>query len=169
MMAEALATVMPLLVNVQNALDEDAGLQIPDNDLIQLWANRAVTHAGGREKEGMQMTVRIVNEKEITQLNSDYRHKNYVTNVLSFPFMSPPGIPEDESINSLGDLAICASVVNREAKEQHKTETAHWAHMIIHGTLHLLGYDHMDEQEAKDMETLETAILAELGFENPYE
>ena len=169
MMAEALDTVMPLLVIVQNALDEDAGIRIPDNEQIQLWANQVVTHSGGREKKGIQMTVRIVNENEISQLNSDYRHKNCETNVLSFPFISPPGIPEDESINSLGDLVVCASVVNREAKEQDKTETAHWAHMIIHGTLHLLGYDHMDEQEAKDMEALETAILAEFGFENPYE
>lgn len=169
MMVEAITRVFPLLVYVQNALDEDPGIMIPDNEQIQLWANRAVTHAGVRGKDSMQMTVRIVNEKEITQLNSEYRQKNNATNVLSFPFISPPGMPEDVSVNSLGDLAICASVISREAKEQHKTGVAHWAHMIIHGTLHLLGYDHQNDQEAKDMEVLEIAILAELGFDNPYE
>ena len=78
-------------------------------------------------------------------------------------------MPEDESFNALGDLAICAAVVNREAEEQQKSANAHWAHMIIHGTLHLLGFDHQENQEAKNMEALETRVLAELGFGNPYE
>lgn len=160
---------MPLLVDVQIALQDDSQTSIPDNEQVQLWAERAVANSGDETDKDAQMTVRIVNEEEITRLNSAYRHKASATNVLSFPFQSPPGMPEEESVNVLGDVVVCASVVNREAEQQRKTGTAHWAHMIIHGTLHLLGYDHQDDQQAKNMETLETAILAELGFSNPYE
>jgi probable rRNA maturation factor len=159
---------MSLQVDVQNALAEDSQFSIPGNDKIQEWANRAIEHDRQLHEKDMQMTVRIVSEEEIAQLNSQYRHKDNATNVLSFPFVPPPGVPRDVLTDSLGDLVICASVVNREAEEQEKPMTAHWAHMVVHGTLHLLGYDHEDEEQANDMESLETAVLAELGFEDPY-
>jgi len=151
------------------ALGNDTGKVIPGKEQLKLWVSRAIESIGANKEKSGQMTVRIVNEEEITRLNSEYRHKDYATNVLSFPFTQPPGIPEEESINSLGDLVICAAVVNREAEEQHKSVTAHWAHMVVHGTLHLLGYDHQDDEEAKTMEAVEKNVLEELGFDNPYE
>ncbi|WP_455217724.1 rRNA maturation RNase YbeY [Kaarinaea lacus] len=173
---------MSLTVDVQKALAEDSRITIPADDQVEDWARRAVETAIDTgnflqeqellkrelQKKDMQVTVRIVSEEEITRLNSQYRHKNTATNVLSFPFVLPPGIPVDELPGSLGDLVICASVVNREADQQKKSASAHWAHMVIHGTLHLLGYDHQDEEQAKDMESLETAVLEGLGFDDPY-
>lgn len=159
---------MCLSVDVQIAIDEDSHISIPETELIQQWANQAVVNASKKNEEDRQMTVRIVSKEEITQLNSLYRHKNKETNVLSFPFVLPPGMPENKAPNSLGDLVVCASVVNREAKDQGKTLNAHWAHMIVHGTLHLLGFDHQEEREANEMEALEVDALEELGFENPY-
>jgi probable rRNA maturation factor len=113
-----------------------------------------------------EMTIRIVDEAEMTTLNGRYRGKAYPTNVLSFPFDMPEEIEEELPI--LGDLVICASVVVKEAKEQHKTVAAHWAHMVVHGTLHLLGYDHVKDDEADRMEAEEILILKRLGFSDPY-
>lgn len=160
---------MRLSVDVQLALDKEKTVAIPGKEQLRQWANRAVDMAGYKIERNTQITVRIVNEKEISWLNSEYRHKDYATNVLSFPFVQPPGIPEQERDSSLGDLVICASVVNREAEEQNVPMTEHWAHMVVHGVLHLLGYDHQDDSEAKVMEALETKIMEELGFDNPYE
>ena len=95
----------------------------------------------------------------------EYRGKNYATNVLSFP----SDLPEDFDPPLLGDLALCAAVINKEAQEQNKTATAHWAHMVVHGCLHLLGFDHIDDAEADEMEAREITILRQLGFNNPYE
>lgn len=111
-----------------------------------------------------EMTIRIVDKEESRSLNHQYRGFDKPTNVLSFPFDAPPGI----ELNLLGDLVICAPVVEREAKEQGKSQIAHWAHLVIHGTLHLLGYDHLEDQEAEVMEALETAILNSLGYPDPY-
>ena len=111
-----------------------------------------------------QFSVYIVSEQEITALNSQYRHKNRATNVLSFPYQALPGV----DVPLLGDIVICADVVNKEALEQDKSAEQHWAHMIVHGALHLLGYDHMDDQDAQQMETMEIRILSQLGFSNPY-
>lgn len=159
---------MAVATNIQIALDKTAAV-LPEKDQIQQWINTAVYLSGHRKKENqIQITVRIVEEHEITQLNKDYRHKDGATNVLAFPFTPPPGMPEDEDINSLGDLIVCASVVEKEAKEQNKTILAHWSHMIIHGTLHLLGYDHQTDQEALEMESLENRVLAEFGYPDPY-
>ena len=108
--------------------------------------------------------MRIVDEAESQQLNFDYREKDKPTNVLSFPFQCPPGI----ELPLLGDLVICAQVVAREAAEQQKTVTAHWAHMVVHGCLHLLGFDHINDEDAAEMEAEEIQILQELGFANPY-
>lgn len=155
-------------VDIQLALNEDSTAILPENDQIQQWATMAVNTASHSDKEENQITVRIVEEAEISRLNADYRGKDGPTNVLSFPFLAPPGIPVDEFAGSLGDLVICASVVEKEAAQQNKQAMQHWAHMIVHGTLHLLGYDHQKEQEAKNMERLETTILAEMGYPDPY-
>lgn len=124
---------------------------------LQLWAVNAL-----RKKNTGEMTIRIVGKKEMTQLNGYYRGKQKPTNVLSFPCSVK--LP----IKVLGDIAICAPVVNKEAREQNKSREAHWAHMITHGVLHLLGYDHEKTRDAKVMETLEIKLLKRLGFQNPY-
>lgn len=111
-----------------------------------------------------EMTIRIVDEAESAALNEQYRQKKGPTNVLSFPYEPMPGIPD----NIFGDLVICAPVVEKEAAEQHKTLLAHWAHMVIHGSLHLLGFDHILPDEALQMEGLETELLVKLGFPPPY-
>lgn len=135
--------------------------QQPDDPDISRWALAAYL---GDDAEA-EMTVRIVDEAEGTELNQTYRHKSGPTNVLSFPFENPPGV----NLPLLGDLVICAPVVEREAQQQNKSIQAHWAHMVVHGTLHLQGYDHTQADDAKAMEQIETDILAVLGFSNPYE
>lgn len=112
-----------------------------------------------------ELTIRIVDEAEGRELNHTWRGKNYATNVLSFPAEIPDGLLD---IPLLGDLVICAPVVAREAAEQGKRAEAHWAHLVIHGCLHLLGYDHIDDAEAEEMEALERQLLAELGHPDPY-
>jgi len=109
--------------------------------------------------------IRLVDETEGARLNADYRGKNYPTNVLSFPFEVPPGIPNTH----LGDLVICAPVVVGEAVAQGISVEAHWAHLTVHGVLHLLGYDHLEDDEAERMEAEEIRILETLGFPNPYQ
>ncbi|EHQ51643.1 hypothetical protein ECTPHS_03056 [Ectothiorhodospira sp. PHS-1] len=108
--------------------------------------------------------IRITDETESAQLNHQYRGKSGPTNVLSFPFEAPAGVP----MAHLGDLVICAPVVAREAAEQSKPVQSHWAHMVIHGVLHLRGFDHLSEAEAEVMETIETLLMAELGHADPY-
>lgn len=133
---------------------------IPDDGQLQGWAVAALR---GRMDDA-ELTIRIVDEPESQTLNRDYRGKDKPTNVLSFPFEAPPGVPTD----LIGDLVICAGVVVREAEEQHKTPDSHWAHMVVHGVLHLLGYDHLGDAEAEEMEREERQILAELGYADPY-
>lgn len=145
-------------------LDLQIAVEAPDlpaeADILR-WVAAAV----GDAMEEAQLTVRITDEAEIRELNATYRGKDYATNVLSFPFEAPPGV----DIPLLGDIVVCAAVVAREAAEQEKPLQAHWAHMVIHGTLHLLGYDHIEEADAEEMEGLEIALLADLGYANPYE
>ncbi|MFV8783568.1 rRNA maturation RNase YbeY [Microbulbifer sp. SA54] len=130
-----------------------------DHDLLR-WATAAV----GEHRQEAEISLRIVDEDESQALNAQYRGKDKPTNVLSFPADIPPelGLP------LLGDLVICAQVVAREAEQQHKALPAHWAHMVVHGTLHLLGYDHIEDDEAEIMENLETRIMARMGFSDPY-
>ena len=134
----------------------------PDEDDIRRWVETVI--AAEQNDADVELTIRIVGLEEITELNERYRHKTGPTNILSFPFEAPPGV----ELNLLGDLVIAATVVAREAQEQHKTEAAHWAHMVVHGTLHLLGYDHQTPAEAEDMEAREIRILQTLGYANPY-
>ncbi|MCC4617908.1 rRNA maturation RNase YbeY [Xanthomonas campestris pv. asclepiadis] len=121
----------------------------------------------GRIREA-DLAVRIVDEKEGCSLNHHYRGKDYATNVLSFPAELPEGLPKGIKMPLLGDLVICAPVVAREAAEQGKSLAAHYAHLTVHGTLHLLGWDHEDDKEADAMEQLEREILADLGIDDPY-
>ena len=109
--------------------------------------------------------MRLVDTEEMAVLNETYRGKKGATNVLSFPADLPAGLP----LPLLGDIVICAPIVRDEATQQGKSQNAHWAHMTVHGTLHLLGYDHMEEQEAEHMEALESTILNELKYACPYE
>ncbi len=134
---------------------------VPAPAALRGWALAALQGARG------ELTIRIVDEAESAQLNARYRGKNSPTNVLSFPYESE-GFDESPEGPVLGDLAICAPVVLREAVEQDKEARAHWAHMVVHGVLHLLGRDHESDAEAETMEAEERAILAALGFPDPY-
>tara|TARA_R110002153_G_scaffold83607_1_gene210069 strand:- start:3204 stop:3695 length:492 start_codon:yes stop_codon:yes gene_type:complete len=135
---------------------------IPPLATVETWVNAVLIHEGTGQQE---VTVRITGEEESHTLNHDYRGKDKPTNVLSFPFEAPPGI----TMNLLGDLVVCAPVIMAEASQQAKTPTNHYAHMVIHGTLHLLGYDHIDDADANVMENKEIQILATLGIDDPYE
>ena len=133
---------------------------LPTEEQIAQWATAAVQLEG----DEVEMTVRIVDEAESHELNLTYRGKDRPTNVLSFPFECP----DEVVLPLLGDLVICRQVVEREASEQEKPLMAHWAHMVVHGSLHLLGYDHIEDDEAEEMESLETQIMQGLGFDDPY-
>ncbi|MGI9213106.1 MAG: rRNA maturation RNase YbeY [Methylococcaceae bacterium] len=138
-----------------------ASPHIPAADLLKAWAEAAHPSAPAKT----EVVLRIVAAAESARLNQTYRHKPGPTNVLSFPFEAPPGVP----VEILGDIIICAELVEREASEQGKSLMAHWAHLVVHGLLHLQGYDHQTEAEAWVMEQKEIAILDTLGFSNPYE
>lgn len=138
---------------------------LPSLEQLSLWANSA--HQA-KENE-TEVTIRIVGIEESADLNQTYRGKDGPTNVLSFPFEAPPGI--DIHLlgeSSIGDLVVCAPVVEQEAEQQNKELIAHWAHMVVHGVLHLQGYDHIEEEEALIMEGLETTIMMELDYPDPY-
>jgi probable rRNA maturation factor len=132
----------------------------PSNKEIKLWIKTALLQ---QNKKG-SLVVRIVDEEEMTTLNHQFRNKQKPTNVLSFSTM----IPEPLRGDMLGDIVICAAVVAKEALEQHKAVQAHWAHMVIHGVLHLLGHDHEKGSDANVMEQSEIEILHQLGFADPY-
>ena len=152
---------MPVELDVQYAEQSaDAGEEPPSINDFQAWADLAL-----RDDKAAQLSIRIVDESESQHLNNTYRGKDKPTNVLSFPM----DIPEEFDVPMLGDLVICAPVVAREAREQHKSLQAHWAHMVIHGMLHLQGYDHISDDEAEQMEALEIKLLQQLGYDNPYQ
>ena len=132
----------------------------PTEAQIQLWVDTALTDY----PDDTEIVIRIVDEKESTELNETYRLKSGPTNILSFPVE----IPEEIELNLLGDLVICAPVLEKEALDQNKALQDHWAHIVIHGVLHLLGYDHIEDDEAELMETKEITILSHLGIKNPY-
>lgn len=152
---------MTLLIDTQNP---EGYSTIPGEPDLLRWAQAAWQSSG---EAGV--VVRIVSEVESCELNRDYREKDYPTNVLSFPYDAPPIPLDDDETEYLGDLVICQPVLEREAAEQGKTLSQHWAHMLIHGLLHLQGYDHITDEEATEMESLETSILDELGFPDPYQ
>lgn len=135
----------------------DSG-DVPGEDEIRQWLLAAL------EQQDIKLTVRLVDEAEMSELNDRYRHKKGPTNVLSFPFEDPPSV----SSGILGDIVICAPVVRREAIEQNKTVQSRWAHMVIHGAMHLQGYDHENKKDARVMEMRETDVMIKLGFPTPY-
>ena len=147
-----------MIIDLQIACEQESGL--PTAQQIEQWARAAVQP----QSDEVEMTVRIVDEGESHALNLNYRGKDRPTNVLSFPFECP----DEVELPLLGDLVICRQVVEREAQEQDKPLMAHWAHMVVHGSLHLLGYDHIEDAEAEEMESLETQIMTGLGFADPY-
>ncbi|MFT6927652.1 MAG: putative rRNA maturation factor [Psychromonas sp.] len=153
---------MQLYVDLQVACTDTGNLPLPAD--FEKWIETAILGGSDSHQEEAELTVRIVDKDESMQLNHQYRNTPKPTNVLAFPFQNPPGI----TLPLLGDLIICKEVVANEAQLQGKPLTAHWAHMAIHGTLHLLGYDHIEQADALEMESLETQLLTELGFTDPY-
>jgi probable rRNA maturation factor len=168
---------MEVEVEVQYAIKSP---ELPNQKRLTHWVNSVFSDVPGplspilqsplwkasrKPRRNWELTIRIVDETEARYLNETWRGHSYPTNVLSFPFESPPGL----HVPLLGDLVICAPVVAQEANEQQKSLSAHWAHLVIHGTLHLLGYDHLEDAQAQLMETLEIHILNSLGYPNPYQ
>ena len=157
---------MSATARVDMQIASDAG-SLPNEEQLRHWIDstlQATSENGGGEFE---VSVRLVNEEESRELNHRYRQQDKATNVLSFPFDGMEGLP-DEAVRPLGDLVICAPVVAKEASEQDKAVLDHWARMVVHGTLHLLGYDHEDDAQAATMETLEKEVLQGLGNDDPY-
>lgn len=163
-----------VVVDIQLALAADDGTP-PPSELLSRWANEAYRQVATSATE---ITIRLVGESEMAELNATYRGKQGTTNVLSFPFDNEfdlTAIPETDNdvmadmlSHFLGDIVICHSVIEREAREQNKLEAHHYAHMVVHGVLHLCGYDHINNDDAEEMEALEVKILAKSNIENPY-
>ncbi|SHH71659.1 rRNA maturation RNase YbeY [Ferrimonas marina] len=145
-------------LDLQLAIEAD---NLPSEAQFQRWVDTALAS----HQADSELTIRVCSTEESQQLNRDYRGKDKPTNVLSFPFEAPPGI----TLPLLGDLVICAEVVEQEAQQQQKAPMDHWAHMVIHGCLHLLGYDHIEDNEAEQMEALERQLLAQLDIADPYQ
>ncbi|WP_036771564.1 rRNA maturation RNase YbeY [Photorhabdus australis] len=148
------SVILDLQIACENAQN------LPEETLFQQWLDGVLPQF----QPESEVTIRIVDEAESLDLNLTYRGKDKPTNVLSFPFETPPEV----NLPLLGDLIICRQVVETEAKEQQKTVEEHWAHMVVHGCLHLLGYDHIEDDEAEEMESLETEIMQKLGYSDPY-
>lgn len=146
------------IIDLQIATADD---NVPSEAEFFAWVRRTLP----ADHEQSEITIRLVGEDESKTLNHQYRDKPHATNVLSFP----SDLPTELSIPYLGDLVICVPVVEREALQQQKSLQAHWAHMVVHGTLHLLGYDHQNDEEAESMESQEVGILSQFGFADPYE
>ena len=150
---------MNVTIDLQNA---SGSKQVPLRRQFKHWALAALNGLPATAAHN-RLSIRLVDEAESATLNGQYRHRQGATNILSFP--APAGMPTP----LLGDLAICAAVVEREAREQGKASDAHWAHLTVHGVLHLHGYDHEEPREAAAMEALETQILQHLGYSDPYQ
>ncbi|MGX9740647.1 rRNA maturation RNase YbeY [Pseudocitrobacter corydidari] len=147
-----------VILDLQLACEDNTGL--PDESQFQTWLDAVIPQF----QEESEVTIRLVDTAESHELNLTYRGMDKPTNVLSFPFEAPPGM----EMPLLGDLIICRQVVELEAKEQNVSLDSHWAHMVVHGSLHLLGYDHIEDEEAEEMEGIETEIMLALGYEDPY-
>ncbi len=150
---------VPVRLVVSTSESVSDALELPTTEQCQHWAQSACV-----DERELEASLQIVSKPEMQELNRDYRGKDKPTNVLSFPMQ----LPEEVGLAFIGDLAVCADVVAEEAAEQGKAAEAHWAHMVIHGMLHLQGYDHIEDDEAEAMEILEIRILDQLGYANPY-
>lgn len=149
-----------MAVDIELSISDDVNkATLPSEQDFQLWAQ--ASYPGNKD---VVASLQIVSSNEMQELNRDYRSKDKPTNVLSFPME----VPDEVGINILGDLALCGDVIALEANQQSKTVESHWAHMVVHGMLHLQGYDHMDDGDAELMESKEIEIMKKLGFENPY-
>ena len=160
-----MAQQVPALT-VEVSISEELGMtdeDVPEPSILQSWAA-----ASYLKKSPAVASILVASAKEIQQLNKQYRDKDKATNVLSFPMELPMSLPDEPGMNLLGDIALCAAVIKKEAALQDKSEHAHWAHMVAHGMLHLQGYDHVKDDDAETMEKLEISILNQLGFDNPY-
>jgi probable rRNA maturation factor len=148
-------------------IDRETGLDTPDDESFSRWVTTTLEAQADKcaANHAPEISIRINNETEMSALNARYRHKSGPTNVLSFPADLPPEIGS----GLLGDIVICAPVVEREARTQGKPAVSHWAHMTVHGTLHLLGFDHIEATEAEQMENLETRLLLGMGYADPYQ
>ena len=157
-----------LFLDVQKVVDSDT---IPANEIIGHWVKTTllIENPDLASDTEFELTIRIVDKGEIQALNKTYRHKDKPTNVLSFPYESFEfEVPEEVQLPLLGDLIICHDIVVEEAQQQTKSIEEHWAHMVVHGVLHLKGYDHLEDSDAELMEALEVRILKQLQFSNPY-
>jgi probable rRNA maturation factor len=152
---------MTHIIDLQIACEQT---DLPSEAQFQLWVDTALAQVSSEPQQEFELTIRLVNSNESQQLNAQYRGKDKPTNVLSFPFEVPEGV----ELNLLGDLIICIEVMKQEAQEQKKALFDHWAHLVIHGCLHLVGFDHISDSEADEMESIEIAILKKLGIVNPY-
>ena len=156
-----------MTVTVEVSISEDLASDVcelsdddvPEPELLQAWA--AAAYLGDKPAV---VSLLVTTADEVQSLNKQYRDKDKPTNVLSFPMQSP----EEIDVSLLGDIVLCASVIKQEAQQQSKSELSHWAHMVVHGMLHLQGYDHIDNGDAEQMEQLEIDILDQLGFASPY-
>ncbi len=158
------STVMNANIEIQHAIQSGF---VPEDSQIKHWVISALNASDVNKfvDNETEVTIRITSEQEITELNKQYRQQDKATNVLSFPYEPMPGV----NIPLLGDIVICAEVVNKEALEQNKSCADHWAHMVIHGVLHLLGLDHIADDDAEYMEACEIKILQNIGIANPYQ
>ncbi len=148
-------------MNILEFQIESQSSKLPKHEQFQYWVDTVLTD----NSQDSEIVIRIVDEQEMTQFNEQYRHKIGPTNILSFP----SDLPEDIDSPLLGDLLICAPVMEQESFQQGKKLEHHWAHIIFHGILHLLGYNHIEQNEAEEMESLEVKLLNTINIANPYE
>lgn len=158
-MSDPITMTVSVEVSISETI-ESADEDVPDPELLQAWAAAAYL-----DETPAIASLLVTSADEMQALNKQYRDQDKPTNVLSFPMQSP----KEVDVQLLGDIVLCAEVIRQEAKQQSKSMLSHWAHMVVHGMLHLQGYDHTDNEEAEEMEQLEIRILDQIGFESPYE
>lgn len=147
-------------ITIQRALSKRT--YVPKNNLMRMWVKKTLN----AHPRSIELTIRLVSINEMVMLNKRYRNKEGPTNILSFRMTQIKGL--EYAVPLLGDMVLCPEIVNEQAKEQHKPLESHWAHLIIHGTLHLLGHDHQNQIDATHMESLEIQLMEQLNFNNPY-
>ena len=152
-------------MNILLSVDRNTDVASPTDATLQDWVRHTLAQTASLPKPTPELSIRITDNDEAADLNQTYRAKAGPTNVLSFP----ADVPAETGSGLLGDIVICAPLVQLEAAQRQKSEEAHWAHLVIHGVLHLLGHDHQIPAEAKQMEALEIDLLEHLGFPNPYD